>query len=125
MAVKEIPIFVDTIENVTADLSGSQYLALTEAGALCGAGDNPAGILQNNPNGTLSGGASASIMRLGVSRAIASAAIAKGDKVATAAGGKMRTAASGDDVIGSATEAAAANNDVMSVFLTMGGAPLP
>lgn len=123
MAAFSIPILKDSVPTTT-DLSLKQYFAIQEDGTLSGVADVSAGVLQNNPDGTISGGATATVMREGVTRAIAGAVIAKSAKVAPDALGKMRTAVTGDHVLGIALEAAAADLDVIPVLLAFGGAPL-
>jgi hypothetical protein len=83
--------------------------------------DVPIGVLQNDP---ASGGV-ADVMHDGVTRAVAGAAIAVGAKVACTAAGKVQTAATTQHVLGVALTAAAADGDIITVLLQMGGAPLP
>lgn len=120
----ENPVLTLT-ESADADLSGSVFCFVksTAAGGcdLAGVTDVAVGVLQNKPTA----GQMASYMTLGVSRVKASAAITKGTKVAPAASGLARTAVSGDHVAGIALEAATAANQIISVRLTLGGAPLP
>ena len=122
-------IILNIGQETTADLSASQYLAVItpDALAVAGAAANAFGILQNKPDGSASGAqiTTATVMVAGISRAIASAAIVAGAKVGCAAAGELRTAVSGDHVIGIALEAAAAQGDIFAVLLATGGAPLP
>lgn len=114
----------------SADLSGSQYAPIVLSSgdaAVAGAGANAIGFLQNKPDGSVTGQqiTTASVMVAGISRAVASAAIAEGAKVSAAASGEIRTAVSGDHVLGIALEAAAAQGDIIPVLIATGGAPLP
>ncbi|MCA9729804.1 MAG: DUF2190 family protein [Candidatus Eisenbacteria bacterium] len=57
------------------------------------------------------------VRHYGVTRAIASGAISRGTRVAPDASGKVKTAATGDQVCGIALEAAGANNDLIRVLI--------
>lgn len=82
-----------------------------------GAGDLCIGIAQEG----VAAGDGVSVMLLGVTKAVASAAIVAGARVGVAAGGKMVTKSSDADLTcGIALTAAAADGDVFSVFLTPG-----
>lgn len=120
----ENPVLTLT-EVADSDLSGSvfRFVKSTAAGGVDAAGvaDVAVGVLQNKPTA----GQMAIYMTEGVSRVVASAAITKGTKVAPAALGKARTAVSGDHVAGIALEAATAADQIITVKLAMGGAPLP
>lgn len=83
--------------------------------------DSAIGILQNNPGS----GEAAVVCLLGISKAIAGAAIAAGAKVSVTNDGKLQTAATGQHVLGICVEAAAADGDVFALFVCPGGAPLP
>lgn len=115
----QIPVLVDSSRTADADLSAKQYhwVKDTSTGiALCsGATDRPAGILQNAP---LQGEA-AEVMRLGISKAIAGAAIAAAAQVGTDAAGKTGTKVAGTDttnyVGGAAIEAATAGDQIITV----------
>jgi len=61
---------------------------------------------------------------VGISRAVAGAAISLNDAVASDANGKLRTAQAGDTPLGRALEAAAADGDIVSVLLNIAGAAL-
>jgi len=90
------------------DVTGDQAVNLT------GAAGKAIGVLQNKPVS----GAPATIYGVGsVSKVAASAAIAAGAKIGSAASGKARTAASADVTLGVALEAAAADDDLISVLL--------
>lgn len=105
-----------------ADLSAAQFKAVKVDSngeiALCGDGDSFIGILQNDPTS----GNAGDVMTYGKSKAIASAAIAAGALVTTAALGKVKTADGEDKIFGVATIAAAADGDIISVLLLTGGA---
>ncbi len=79
------------------------------------AGDLLLGVLQNDPNT----GQAAQVRILGITKAVAGAAITLGDEVISDTAGKViSTAAAGDRILGQALEAAAADGDVISVLLT-------
>lgn len=107
-----------------ADLSAQQFRALRVSAAMAvnttnAAGMPSIGILQNKP--TL--GQPADIMMVGVSKAIAGAAIAAGAEVMAGADGRIVTAATaGSNVIGIALEAAGAANEIITIALNAGGA---
>ena len=111
-----------------ADLSGVIYGPVKFSSnelASCAAGEAAVGFLQEAPDGTASGGAAGAVMHNGITRAVASAAISQGAKVAAAGSGKLRTAVSGDHVLGVALSSASADEDVIAVLISLGGAPLP
>lgn len=64
----------------------------------------------------------ADIRMMGISRCVAAAAIAIGDRVKVAANGKVTSTGlvAGNPLVGVAMEAAAADNDHIDVFLTPG-----
>jgi hypothetical protein len=104
-----------------ADLSSSQLLFVKSSSGnavLAGNNEQALGVLQNDPTAT----GTASIMVLGVSRVIASAAIAEGAQVGSNAAGKAKTAATGSVILGIALEAAAADGDVIPLLLHAGTA---
>ena len=114
--------------STASDLSGSIYSPVKlVAGELqaCAAGESAIGFLQEKPDGTTPGGDVGSVMHNGVSRGVASAAIAQGDKLAAAGSGQLRVAVSGDHVLGIALSPASAAGEVLAVLVTLGGAPLP
>lgn len=98
----------------TADLSGSQYCAVTLAGALPAAGAKVAGILQNNPKN----GQTASVATEFLSKAKAGGVIAKDADLTVDNTGKLVTAATaGHLIVAKAMEAAVAG-DVFQVMIT-------
>ncbi len=108
----------------SADLSALQYRFVTMSGAdtvnVSGASESAIGVLQNKPIS----GLAANVAGLGsVSKITASAAIAAGVNIATAANGKAVTAGAGVDVVGQAIEAAGADNDVISMLVTLAPSP--
>ena len=122
MSVFENPILVTSLP-AGADLSSSQYLVLTNNAGnaeLAGVADIPYGILQNKPDAD----GTASLMQVGISRAIAGAAIALNAAVASDANGKLRTAVAGDTPCGRALESASADGDVICILLNIAGAAL-
>lgn len=85
---------------------------------LCGANEaNPLGILQNDP--ALNQGAT--VMTDDTSKAIAGAAVAVNAKLTSDAAGRLVTATTGQFVIATALEAAAASGDQFSVRIRIGG----
>ena len=107
-----------------ADLSANQYyfVKVDSSGqvALCDTlGEKMDGVLQNDPEAQ---GRAATVWGVGsVSKVVASAAIAQGANVTTAASGKAVTAASGNYIAGTALEASSADGEVIAVWVTMPG----
>jgi hypothetical protein len=105
-----------------ADFSAAQhrFVSIDSAGeaALAGAGGRIDAVLENNPvQGvacTLNGPGS-------VAKVEASAAIAQGADVASAADGKAVTAAAGNYIAGKALNAVGASGEIVSVWLTLPG----
>lgn len=107
-------------EVASADLSGNQYycVALGASGyALAGLGAAVDGILQDKPGS----GESCSVQVDGISKAVAGAAIAKGDAVACDAAGKLKVAATGEYILGRALQAAGADGEVIAVLMSRPG----
>jgi hypothetical protein len=105
---------------VNADMSAKQYFIMkASAGkaAVAGAGQQPIGILQDDP---AADGRAGCIGIDGISKVVAGAAISAGAYVASDANGKAVTAASGDIAVGIAVTAASADGDVISVQLMPG-----
>jgi len=110
----EIPEFEIGTQVAAVDLSTHQFKAvvMTATGYnLAGASVVPDGFLQNNPVA----GRTASVETGGITKAIASEAIAVGDKVATAASGKVQVVAATEHAIGRAVTAAGADGEVLSI----------
>jgi len=104
---------------VTADLSASQYCWVKDSSgsaALCGAGQQALGILQNDPAAS---GRPGSIAIGGYSKSVSAGSISAGAYIASDANGKSVTVASGDFAIGIAVDAASAN-DVFTVQVMPG-----
>ena len=105
-----------------ADLSALQYTAVKLNGsgqvvACTVLGEKVLGILQNKPTT----GLACEIVHIGLCPMLASAAITAGDKIMVAASGKAATAATvGSTIIGFTPEAAAALNEVITVFVNCG-----
>ena len=104
-------------ETTAADLSTKQFYAVKEtssginvAGTL---GENVIGILQDTP----ASGDPASVMAFGVSKAVASAAIAKGAMLTTANTGKVVTAGTGNNILGQALEAASGADQIITIMV--------
>ena len=120
---------VDIPLKAAADLRTHQYkwVKLDAAGnvVLCAAaGERPFGVLQNKPNL----GETASVRILGLSKAVASAAIATPNPVSTDAAGLTKAAtrlvaASGNasNVSGFAQRPAGAINEIMTVLVVPAG----
>lgn len=114
----EIPGFSMSLE-ASADLSAFQhhFVEVDSNGQLTisnSAGESVFGVLQNDPGAQ---GVAGSVMKTGVSKVVAGAAIAAGALVQTNASGRAITAASGDFVVGRAIDAVGANGEVVSVAL--------
>ena len=77
------------------------------------AGGSILGIVQNKPIQDEAG----EVMSQGISKATASAAFAVGVKLAADAAGKLRTAASGEQIVATALEASTATGDIVAVYL--------
>ncbi len=108
----------------SADLSALQYRFVTMSGAdtvnVSGVSESAIGVLQNKPTS----GQAANVAAVGsVSKITASAAIAAGVNIATAANGKAVTAGAGVDVVGQAIEAAGADNDIISMLVILAPSP--
>lgn len=117
-----LPGLVDSIDTST-DLSTHQYKVLKADGSLCGVAEVPAGINQEDPNGSVDATV-APLMITGISRGIAGAAFVLGAKLSTDATGRLITAVVGGHVVGIARVAATAANEVVSCQLQMGGSAL-
>ena len=104
-----------------ADLRSHQYrfMVLNSSGraAVPGAGNRVFGVLQNAPNS----GEAATIMEEGISKVVASAAIAAGAAVATTNDGRAVTAATGNNVAGQAQTAAGGAGEIIAVQIQVGG----
>jgi len=124
MSAFENPIGVTSFQS-GVDMSATPFRAVKVASgvlAYAGVGDVAVGLVQNKPALNATG----TVMFCGISRGVASAAIAEGAKVAPAANGKLRVAVSGDTPIGVALTAAGAADEIIPVALTcIGGCPLP
>ncbi len=105
----------------TVDHTGSQYLFCKEDGTIAVVAEVATGVIQNNPNGTLSGGATISAARIGISRVVSSAAVAAGASVAPDAAGKARTAVALDVPAGVSLNAATGADEMLFVLLNLGG----
>jgi hypothetical protein len=101
------------------NLSAQQYRAVTNAGAVAGAGGKPLGILQNKPQS----GQAATVCTEHLSKAVAGATIAKDADVMSDATGAMVTAATvGSYIVGRAMESAVAGDIFQIMVLTVTGA---
>ena len=117
----EIPILDETVAKVVTSIG--QYLIVVESGAtvvISGAAAviAPMGICQNKPTSTTE---PPSVRTIGVSKCVAGAAVAVGDKVTSDVAGKdiKSDPAAGvqSGVVGVARTAAAAEDDIFSVKL--------
>jgi len=117
-AAIKIPIL--TISRIaTADYSAKQYYAMVFAAnnyvtLAASQGVIIAGVLDSEPEL----GEMGSVIALGVAKAIThDTNIVAGSKLTTDANGKLEVASGGDEVCAIAMEAAAAENDIISVFV--------
>ena len=102
---------------VNADMTSKQYYIVkgsTTSVALCTAGVQPFGVLQDTPAAS---GRPGKVGISGVSKVVAGAAITAGAYVSSDSSGKAVTAASADFALGIARTAAGADGDVISVLL--------
>jgi uncharacterized protein DUF2190 len=109
----------DISRTAGADLSAKQFHWVKEsAGGLvsCGAGDDPLGVLQNNPGN----GEAATVRVMGVSKLVADAAVAQGARVASSADGQGVTAGVNTAFAGMALAAAGAAGEIFPVLLKSG-----
>lgn len=117
----EQPVALHGTFTASADLSGAQFLAVKVSGSntvtkAAASTDAVIGILQNKP----ASGQEAVVMTLGITKAVAGAAVAAGAEVMANASAKVITAASAagaNRVIGIALEAAANADEIISVLL--------
>ena len=104
------------------DLSANQYyfVAMASDGQVDPAGDGALalGVLQDDP---AAAGRAASVAIGGQTKVVAGGAITAGDQVASDANGKAVTAATGDNVLGIATQTANADGDIISIVLAEHG----
>lgn len=109
---------IQTVNAVAgADLSAAQHLLVKQhsvAGqvVLAGDGENAIGVLLNDPTS----GQAATVAIGGKVKVIAGGTVAIGARVASDANGKAVTAATGDYVLGTAVNGAAANAMLEVVF---------
>ncbi len=114
----EIPGFSMSLE-ASGDLSAAQFHCVevdsngqvTVANA---AGESVFGILQNKPTAQ---GVAASIMKDGVSKVVAGAAITAGALVQTNGAGRVVVVGSGDFVVGRALDSVGADGEIVSIGL--------
>lgn len=102
---------------VNADMSAKQYFIMKNvagSAAVCTAGVQPLGVLQNDPAAS---GRAGTIGVGGISKVVAGAAISAGAYVSSDSAGKAVTAVSADFALGIAVTAATADLDVISVQL--------
>ena len=105
-----------------ADLSAAQYkfvkMSADNTVVLCSAAtDAPIGVLQNAPTS----GAEASVLVVGGTKLVASAAIAAGVKIGTASSGKADAKVAGTDTteytVGAVISSSAADADVLTAVI--------
>lgn len=93
------------------------YLSAANTVTLCGAGTQPIGILQNNPES----GYDAEVMLMGISRLSVSAAVSRMARLESAANGQgVTTTTDTDNVAAIVIEAGTAADDEVKVLLTPG-----
>jgi len=100
------------------DLSAGQYrfvelAADAQVDIVASAGGDAVGVLQNDPSAA---GRAATVAVMGVSKVVAGATVAAGDRLQSDANGAAIAAASGDIVLGRALTGGAAG-DVIEVLL--------
>ena len=120
MASGENAILCKTFE-ANGDLSDYQYrfVKLETAGtvAICGNGEAPIGILQNDPED----GEQANVMLMGISNLVAHAAIAVNETIGSQASGRGVTVSADTNTYNAvALEAATDQDDEIKVLLTSG-----
>lgn len=119
MAYIKEPLLIDTYL-AGADLSAAQFrfVEFTSGNVTrCNAaGERALGVLQNNPKS----GAAADVVLTGITKVVASAAIAQGALITTTNDGKAVTAASGNTVNGRALEAATADGQLITAQIFTG-----
>ena len=101
------------------DLSAGQYRFVelasdAQVDVASAAGGDAVGVLQNDPSAA---GRVATVAVMGVTKLVAGAAVAAGDKLQAGADGRGLTAASGDVVLGRALTAASQAGDVIECLL--------
>ena len=120
----QIPNFKPGFATADADLSAKQFfLVKAVAGPavdLAGDGEAVYAVVQNKPTS----GEEAEIMRQGISKCVAGAAVVAGVKVASDAAGKVITAVSGKHPVGIALTAAGSDGDIISVDILPSLVPL-
>lgn len=114
----ETPGFSFSLE-ASADLSAAQHHCVDvdsngRVAVVTGSGDDVAAILQNDPDAL---GVAAALMKTGISKVVAGAAIAAGVLVMSNASGRAITATSGQVVFGRTIDAVGADGEVVSVLL--------
>ena len=114
----ETPGFAFSLE-ASADLSAAQHHCVDvdsngRVAVVTGSGDDVAAILQNDPDAL---GNAAALMKTGISKVVAGAAVAAGALVMSNASGRAITATSGQVVFGRALEAAGGDGEVIPVLL--------
>ncbi len=113
----EIPGFLYTLE-ASADLSANQHHMGAIDGnseiVIAGASVAIAGVIQNKPNAQ---GAATTMMRNGISKIVAGAAVPAGVAIASNASGRAVQAVSTNFVIGESITSAGADGEIISVLL--------
>lgn len=114
----ETPGFAFSLE-ASGDLSAAQHHCVNVDGngqvaVVSGSGDDVAAILQNDPNAQ---GNEASLMKTGISKVVAGAAVAVGVLVMSNASGRAILATSGQVVFGRSLEAAGGDGETIPVLL--------
>lgn len=119
----QIPGFTRSYETTT-DLSALQYTFVKMSGsnvaAIAAVTDKVIGVLQNKPNGAAPSGANpiaATVMISGVTKVVASKAIAAGVPVYLAANGQVTDTIASNVALGISEEAAAGANSIFAILL--------
>ncbi len=114
----ETPGFAFSRE-ASGDLSAAQHHCVNidgngQVAVVSGSGDDVAAILQNDPSAQVN---EASLMKTGISKVVAGAAVVVGVLVMSNASGRAITATSGQVVFGRALEAAGGDGETIPVLL--------
>lgn len=132
------PILLDTAKFDAAGGAATLYAVLVQSAVAddsvrmpAAAGAQPAGVAMEAlgttlPTGASSTGAGIAVLKAGVATCIAQAGITAGAKVSIhGTTGKVKTAVSGDHVVGTAQNTVTTDGDQVRVWLAFGGTPLP
>lgn len=118
MSYKEAEVTVSLVAN--ADLSAKQYHLVKLANAsgvaqvaICGDGEDAAGVLQDNPTS----GKVGAVAVAGITQVKCGAALTAGARFASDANGKAVPVATGDTSLGFVLESATADGDIVPALI--------